>query len=555
MHIDVPKARPVCRMRLEARWEDDGTADGEVTQELFWKDPLDDKNKDDHKHPVSLFDRGLIQVYYTPASRDAGTQIRASTGALAARLLRAIEWSEVARTAINESIRKLSAAFSAEAAITAISTALSNRWDELEESETGTDPRLTLISQRFEEVVAKIQVQFDAPGDIERGLEVLSDGQQSLFYFALATAVFDLERDAVAGKVKGFRADELRIPALSIFAIEEPENHLSPYFLSRIVTQVRSIVDKDSAQALITSHSPAVLSRVEPAEVRYCRCEPKTRVSTVKRIEMPPDTSEAAKFVRGAMLAFPELYFARAVILVEGDSERVILPRLAEAEGIVLDPSFVAVVPLGGRHVQHFWRLLNGLSIPYVTLLDLDLGRSGGGFGRVKVTLGHLIEGGVPREKILALDADTVLAPEEFEAMSDWDSSDPTHLNPWVDDLRNYGVYFSQPLDLDMEMLAAFPAAYEKCIPAGGGPKLAAEAAAKVVLGEGGTGLDAYKDALAKYAQLMPAYRYHFLTRSKPATHLQALTYLDDGALKGGMPETYRALLEHMRRSLNREEP
>ncbi|MCA6100069.1 hypothetical protein [Bradyrhizobium australafricanum] len=49
---------------------------------------------------------------------------------------------------------------------------------------------------------------------------MLSDGQQSLFYFALAAAVFDLERDAVATKIKGFRGEELRIPALSIFGIE-----------------------------------------------------------------------------------------------------------------------------------------------------------------------------------------------------------------------------------------------------------------------------------------------------------------------------------------------
>jgi hypothetical protein len=52
------------------------------------------------------------------------------------------------------------------------------------------------------------------PAKIERGLDVLSDGQQSLFYFALAAAVFDLERDAVANKIKGFRGEDLRIPAL-----------------------------------------------------------------------------------------------------------------------------------------------------------------------------------------------------------------------------------------------------------------------------------------------------------------------------------------------------
>jgi energy-coupling factor transporter ATP-binding protein EcfA2 len=354
MHIAAPKASPVCRMRLEARWQDDGTADGEVTQELFWIDRLDEKIDDDHKHAVSPVDRGLIQFYYTPASRDAGAQ-----------------------------------------------------------------------------------------------------------------------------------------------------------------------------------------SRVEPAEVRYCRCDPKTRVSTVKPVEMPVEASEAAKFVRGAMLAFPELYFARFVILVEGDSERVVLPRLAEAEGIILDPSFVAVVPLGGRHVQHFWRLLNGLAIPHATLLDLDLGRSGGGFGRVKTIIGHLIEGGTPREQLLTVKGGKVLSPDEFEAMHDWNSSDAATLAAWVADLRKYAVYFSEPLDLDMSMLAAFPAAYEKSIPAGGGPKMAADAAAKIVLGEGGAGLDAYKDALAELGKYMPAYRYHFLTRSKPATHLQAFVHLDDTAIKKGMPEAY----------------
>ena len=72
------------------------------------------------------------------------------------------------------------------------------------------------------------------------------------------------------------------------------------------------------------------------------------------------------------------------------------------------------------------------------------------------------------------------------------------------------------------------------------------EAAAAVVLGEGGPGLAVYKDALAIYEKHMPAYRYHFLTRSKPATHLQAFTYLRDEELKRGMPETYRALLTHV---------
>jgi len=540
---------PVCRMRLEARWEDDGTVEGEVSQDLYWVDTLDDVPAEAKKHPVPPSDRGLIQLYYTPASRDAGAQVRATTGALAARLLRAIEWSDYARGSVDEAAEALTDAFEGEAAIAAIGKALQARWSSLHDDAVDTKPRLSLVS-RFEEVVSKIAVIFEqGPDGHERGLDALSDGQQSLFYFALAAAVFDMERQVVTGKVDGFRQDQLRIPALSIFALEEPENHLSPYFLARILRQVRSLTAHGGAQALVTSHSPAVLSRVEPREVRYCRCDPSTRVSTVKKIKLPKGVGEEAKFVRGAMLAFPELYFARFALLVEGDSERVVLPRLAEALDLLIDPAFVAIVPLGGRHVQHFWRLLAQLDIPYATLLDLDLGRAGAGFGRIKTAIENLIEVGVPKADLLKLDKG-VLADADFAKMHTWqDAEDREILRGWINCLKKYGVFFSEPLDLDLAMLKAFPEAYQVVIPAGGGPRMEADDAAKAVLGTKGPGLTLYTGPYKDYPPLFPAYRYHFLTQSKPATHLAALTHIKRASLKADLPK----VLAHIAKSLRRD--
>ena len=554
MHIEKKGDPPHCRMRLEGRWEDDGTAEGEVTQELYWVDHLDPKVEDGDKHVVSASDRGLIQFYYTPATRDAGAQIRASTGALAARLLKAIEWTKKARDAISDATKKMSDTFGGEAAIGAISTALGTRWKELHDEETDTDPSLRLISRRFEDVVAQIQVMFQkGPAAIERGLDALSDGQQSLFYFALAAAVFDLERDALAGKIKGFRSEELRIPALTIFGIEEPENHLSPYFLARIVGQVRSIVAADVAQAIITSHSPSVLSRIEPTEVRYCRCSEPDRETSVIAVELPKKDDEAAKFIRGALLAFPELYFARFALLVEGDSERIVIPTLARARDLNLDPSFVAVVPLGGRHVVHFWNLLNQLSIPYATLLDLDLGRSGGGYGRIKTAIENLLKEGADRAALVSVKGGGVLTDKEISAMSEWDASNAENLKSWLDRLREFNVYFSEPLDLDMAMLKAYPKAYSSTIPTGGGPTMSVDDAAKIVLGTGGKGLDDYSGDRAVFKELMPGYRYHFLTRSKPATHLQAMAALAPDKIDENMPEVYRALLGYISANIDRE--
>jgi len=549
VRIERPGGTPLCRLRLRARWDDDGTAEGAVSQDLNWINTVDDVVRDDQASPVAPGDRGLIQLFYTPASRDAATQIRATTGALAARLLKAIEWSEDTEKAVNTASEQLMTAFGSEKAIQAISESLSKRWGKLHDGDIDCEPELSLMSRRFEEVVARIGVMFKrGPAGEDRGLEALSDGQQSLFYFALAAAVFDVERAAVAGQIKGFRAEDLSVPALTLFAVEEPENHLAPYYLSRILQQIRTLVETGAGQAFVSSHSPSVLGRVPPDDVRYCRRDMATGVSTVLPIPMPAGDVEAIKFVRNAFLAFPELYFARFVLLVEGDSERIVLPRLAEALGLLVDPSFVAIVPLGGRHVNHFWRLLHGLGISYATLLDLDLGRDGGGFGRVKNALQQLLTLGVPREQILALSDGTYVSDESLAKMETWDTA---HLEGWLSYLENSSaVFFSYPLDLDLAMLAAFPAAYAATID-GTGPRMTNEDAAEVVLGTAGPGLASYTGNALAFRDHMAAYRYHFLTHSKPATHLRALTHVDLPALKAGMPAPLERVLRHIAAQLS----
>lgn len=551
MQISGPDKAPVCRMRLEAKWEDDGTVEGLVSQELYWMGTLDDDPAAPVLTPVLASERGLIQLYYTPASRDPIAQVKASAGALAARLLRAIEWTEATTGAVEQATTKLAAVFGNEPAIHAISQALRERWGTLHDEVVDTCPRLSLVSTRFEEVVNNTAVVFEqGPDGHERGLEALSDGQKSLFYFALVAAVFDLERQVASGTLEGFADDRLRVPALSLFAIEEPENHLSPFFLTRIIDQVRSLTKNSASQALITSHSPAVLSRVDPKEIRYCRQDPKKRTSTVRKIKLPLAAEEAAKFVRGALLAYPELYFARFVVLVEGDSERIVLPALARSLGLAIDPAFVAIVPLGGRHVHHFWRLLNQLKIPYATLLDLDLGRPGGGFGRVKTVIENLIAIGESKQELLEIEGG-VLSDKDLGNMHTWqEPSDMAIIEGWLGFLRKHAVYFSAPLDLDLAMLEAFPEAYAALVSRGGGPKLSTTKAAEVVLGSSGPSSALYVDQYAGHLALLPDYRYHFLTHSKPATHLEALTHIGSADLAENMPPVLKKLLMHIQTEL-----
>ena len=111
----------------------------------------------------------------------------------------------------------------------------------------------------------------------ERALADLSDGQRSLFHIALTAATLEVEKDVFAQSAEesSFDQEKLRRTSLTFLAIEEPENSLSPFFLSRIVAQAREIGALPSAQVALSSHSPAILSRIEPEEVRYFRAQPR----------------------------------------------------------------------------------------------------------------------------------------------------------------------------------------------------------------------------------------------------------------------------------------
>ncbi|WP_225872180.1 ATP-dependent nuclease, partial [Scrofimicrobium canadense] len=245
-------------------------------------------------------------------------------------------------------------------------------------------PPITFVASEIEALLRHLSVSF-SPGHDEELVDFsrLSDGQKSMLYLSLVLSAQSIGRAVLAGDDDTFDLDKLRPPVFTIVAIEEPENSLSPHYLGRIVIALVTMTGNEDAQALIATHAPSMLRRVNPRHIRYLRLT-SARITKTTRIRLPKRTDEAHKFVREAVQAYPEIYFSRLVILGEGDSEEIVLPRILRAKGIPVDESAVTVAPLGGRHVHHFWRLLSALEIPYITLLDLDVARHQGGWGRIK---------------------------------------------------------------------------------------------------------------------------------------------------------------------------
>ncbi|THG81557.1 DUF2813 domain-containing protein [Pseudomonas sp. A-1] len=525
-----------CRWRLEATWTDDGSLDG-IIEQKYWAVRTFGDFTEDACIELKAIDRARIQMIYVPASRDGSSQV---TAFLRGRLWRAINWSEGVRETFSDAGARLNNAFGGEAAVDVVANAVRQRWQEVHTAGTDTTPVFQPVDLRFQEFIRKVEVVFrpDEAGR-ERALDDLSDGQRSLFHLAMTAATLDVENiicvDPVAA---GFQPGGVPLPTLTLIAIEEPENNLAPFYLSRIVRQVEDLTHGQRAQAVISSHSASILSRVDPAQVRYFRLNSADRTSRVLPIRLPEGQEEASKFVREAVLTYPELYFARFAVLGEGASEEVVLPRLATAMGLDIDRSFVAVVPLGGRHVNHLWRLLNDLEIPHATLLDLDWGRDGGGWGRVKTACTQLLEIGITPQSIFGQYLDPAGPAVNLAAFDTLPAENITHIKEWTNWLRQFHVFFCTPLDLDYSMLRAFPAAYQVIEPGRQGPSPQGDPRT-AVLGEAGRGnlYGADEDISLRW------YRYLFLGRGKPSTHVRVLSSHTPQVLAASAPEELRALL------------
>ncbi|WP_216893066.1 ATP-dependent nuclease [Nocardia alni] len=524
------------RIVLDAEWVDDGTVDGAITDTRRVVSTFAEKYGEDSWVPLTPAERSRIQMVYIPASRDGARQV---TTFLRSRLWRAAQWSTELRDLVSGSASEVAGKFMKEPVVEAVETALTNRWKELHDAGTSASPRLRLLDGELNQLVRNSELVFEPdPTGSPRPARLLSDGQRSLLYLALTAATLDVEAAVVNGDHDDeFTLEPARLPNLTLIAVEEPENSLSPFFLSRIVNQLQDLSDEGATQVILSSHSASVFTRIRPEVVRHFRLSSDSATAAVHEIILPTDDTEAGKFLREAVHAYPELYFAKFVVLGEGDSEQIVIPRVATALGVSLDSSFVAVVPLGGRHTNHMWKLLNDLKIPHATLLDLDYGRDGAGPARLRDACNRLIANGIDPLADLEGYDDIAAIGDELELDA---------LQQILMHLRKFGIFFGAPLDLDYLMLRRYPDAYTKLEADEIGPHQSD--ATDVVIGKSPT-QPAYWSH-PKRAERLRWYRYLFTNRSKPSSHLRALGRLTDDELQKSAPEVVVALVNHIRREV-----
>jgi predicted ATP-dependent endonuclease of OLD family len=185
-------------------------------------------------------------------------------------------------------------------------------------------------------------------------------------------------------EILGFHAQWQAIendrPPVHLIVIEEPEAHLHAQIQQVFIRKVRDLVKADEVagtQFVITTHSSHVVFE-DFREIRYFRrevdesaCQASTvrSLSTFVNNEPADTTSFLQKYLR---LTHCDLFFADAAVLVEGPSERLLLPLFIQKAAADLDRCQLSILEVGGAFAHKFRALVEFLAIPCLIITDLD---------------------------------------------------------------------------------------------------------------------------------------------------------------------------------------
>ncbi len=477
------------RIRLESVWNEDEYED-DVTSSLFWiltDNDVDFGDESSLKIKVENHERKKIDFIYVPAVRNVKNILVSELKYITKKLEHYANISDSDRASIENDSKSLGQKINSVEAVQSIQNIINNTWNTLHDNSLSHygNIKLELISDKFEDLIKSLILKlFPSETSELKDIDELSDGQISLLYLALSLALNEIEKRHENNELSGLKAQDYDAPIFTIYALEEPENHMSPFYLSRIIGALESNIMSKSIISIITSHSPNVVRRLKKVEqIRFLRQEniKNDRKTIISRIVLPEKKEgEDYKYLNQAVLSHPELYFSKLVILGEGDSEKIILPIIAQKVSCNFDTSFISFVPLEGRHVNHMWRLLNELKIPFITLLDYDLGRFGGGQTRLK---------NIAQKLNISENANLL-------------------------ELEQYNVFFSYPLDFDMLMINAFPNFYND-----NGQDDTHKNLVISVLGKNGNEQEYQLPNHFFSDDVLKKYRYLFKTKSKVASH------------------------------------
>ncbi|HHZ11599.1 MAG TPA: AAA family ATPase [Acholeplasmataceae bacterium] len=324
----------------------------------------------------------LPDFYLIPAVRDLTDEIKIKTTTTFGRLL-----NRAVREMAEQDPRFIEARKQLESVVSSLNT---------RDAEERSSNHLAALEKSIEEELlswgVRVNIEVTTP-ELERlfdlGTEVYLDdgvktsadrkghGLQRSMMFALLRAWAKALRSEKKAEDESGLAPRKQSDTV-IFAMEEPELFLHPHAQRRLAASLREIAYTPEHQVFLCSHSTYFVDLEHYKEVAVVTKDCAEKGSCVRQCTRElfegDDVADRKDRLHMAHWINPdrgEMFFARRVVFVEGETEKVILPYLAEKIG-VFNPD-ISVIDCGSKHnLPLYITVADAFEIPYLVVHDED---------------------------------------------------------------------------------------------------------------------------------------------------------------------------------------
>ena len=210
--------------------------------------------------------------------------------------------------------------------------------------------------------------------------EDLPENYNGLGYMNLLGIIFE-----VKACFQKFRQDSNR-SKINILYIEEPEAHTHPQlqyvFIKNIGKLIENEKDNLNVQTIITTHSSHIVSQCKFEDTNFfIKEKDNAQIKSYADLEnLYKNEKEVFEFIKKYItLSRAEIFFADKLILIEGDTERILVPTMmervdtknSEKDVPPLLSQNISVLVIG-NHAHVLSKLISFLNLKTLVITDID---------------------------------------------------------------------------------------------------------------------------------------------------------------------------------------
>ena len=324
----------------------------------------------------------LPEFFLIPAVRDLTDEIKIRTTTTFGRLM---------NRAVREMAERDKGFITAKSELERVFASLNERGgeedatNELSILERGIETELAAwdVKVNIEVLPPQIEKLFELGTDIhiDDGVRTIAErkghGLQRAMIFALLrswASALQTERHANDDEEVSARRQSDSV----IFAMEEPELFLHPHAQRRLAASLREISGTPEHQVFVCTHSTHFVDLAYYKEIAIIIKNDAKEGSKVKQCKDElfegDDIDDKKRRFHMAQWVNPdrgEMFFARRVVFVEGETEHATIPYLAQKLDI-LDAD-ISVIDCGSKYnIPLYMRIANAFQLPYLVVHDED---------------------------------------------------------------------------------------------------------------------------------------------------------------------------------------